>query len=566
MTKLHNVFKTTRLSIWLLACILILAATSVYAAGDQRPLAAVDILGSPDAAVTGKLAVGTATPGNKTLTVAGVIDFVGAGSVHNYFTQGPGNNMQIRSNVDEYNAVGDGTYSQWNMVMGASLDVFSIRRSPIGSTYNEDALFWIEGGTGNVGIAKVDTSNGATIPFTTFAKLHVETDSSDAIWGVVTATSGYFYGVYGQSDSTSGRGVFAYASATSGTTYGLYGVSDSTAGRGVFGYAGSVTGTTYGVYGKSESTNGSGVFGGNDADTGNAFGVYGQTESTYGIAVYGLANATSGLTQGVVGQSNSTWGTGVWGYVGTTSGGTQGVYGEVASTSGLGVGGYANASSGNTIGVWGESASNTGKGLAGYASSTTGSNYGVSGWSASTSGYDFYASGPGTDYGPFTGAHEALLDDSFPAEVKVGMIVSATGETHIRTLADGSVDISSTLPTVRLADRPEDKAVLGVLVAEIDLPGDHWYSPAAGERFASINALGEGRVWVTNINGDIEAGDAITSSAIPGYGQKQDGDFVHIYTLGKATDTVDWDTVTDTVIFNGQEYKVYLLGVVYTSG
>ena len=100
MSKLHNVFMTTRLSVWLLVCVLILAATSVYAAGDGRPLAAVDILGSPDAAVNGQFAVGTATPGNKDLTVAGVIDFVGAGTVHNYFTQGPGNNMQIRSNVD----------------------------------------------------------------------------------------------------------------------------------------------------------------------------------------------------------------------------------------------------------------------------------------------------------------------------------------------------------------------------------------------------------------------------------------------------------------------------------
>jgi hypothetical protein len=111
-----------------------------------------------------------------------------------------------------------------------------------------------------------------------------------------------------------------------------------------------------------------------------------------------------------------------------------------------------------------------------------------------------------------------------------------------------------------------DDMVAGVLVAEITLPEDHWYTPITGQRFASINALGEGRVWVTNINGDIEAGDAITSSAIPGYGQKQDDDIVHIYTLGKAMDSVDWDSVTDTLIINGHEYKVYLLGVVYTSG
>ena len=132
-------------------------------------------------------------------------------------------------------------------------------------------------------------------------------------------------------------------------------------------------------------------------------------------------------------------------------------------------------------------------------------------------------------------------------EIKAGMIVSATGEVQIRQAADGSVDLSSTLPTVKLAE-------------------DHWYEAGMNERIASVNALGEGRVWVTNINGDIKAGDGITTSEIPGYGQRQDDDLLHFFTLAKATETVDWDTVAETVMFNGQEYKIYLLAVVYTSG
>ena len=71
---------------------------------------------------------------------------------------------------------------------------------------------------------------------------------------------------------------------------------------------------------------------------------------------------------------------------------------------------------------------------------------------------------------------------------------------------------------------------------------------------------------VTNVTGRIEAGDYITSSAIPGYGQKQDDDLLHSYTLGKAIETVDWDAVTEIVEHNGVLYKVYLIAVVYTSG
>jgi hypothetical protein len=178
--------------------------------------------------------------------------------------------------------------------------------------------------------------------------------------------------------------------------------------------------------------------------------------------------------------------------------------------------------------------------------------------------YDFYAEGPGTNYGPFTGAHEVKLADDFPT-VKKGMIVSVTGETQIRK-DNASVSISSTLPTVRLSDTANDRRVLGALVAEIDLSDEHWYKAKDGERFAIINALGEGRVWVSNINGNIQAGDYITTSNIAGYGQRQDDDSIHSYTLGKAVENVDWDKVAETIELNGKVYKVYLIAVVYTSG
>jgi len=270
-------------------------------------------------------------------------------------------------------------------------------------------------------------------------------------------------------------------------------------------------------------------------------GVYGRYDSGQGFGgVYGLATAATGNTSGVYGQSNS--------------------------TSGRGVYGAAMASTGTTYGVIGNSGSTSGHGVYGWASAATGTTYGVYGNSSSASGYDFYAGGSGTNYGPFTGAHEAKLAENFPSKVEPGLIVVATGQAQRRQNADGTVNLSSTLPTIKLADHPHDKAVFGVLVAEATLPEDHWYEAQEGERFATVNALGEGRVWVTDGNGAIEAGDYITTSAIPGYGQRQDDDLIHSYTLGKAIETVDWDQVTKTVKINGKTYKVYLIAVVYTSG
>ncbi|GAH65138.1 unnamed protein product, partial [marine sediment metagenome] len=140
------------------------------------------------------------------------------------------------------------------------------------------------------------------------------------------------------------------------------------------------------------------------------------------------------------------------------------------------------------------------------------------------------------------------------------------GQTEVRQDEDGTVSISSTLPTVKLSDVANDKAVFGVLVAEVPIPEDHWYQAQETERFATVNALGEGRVWVCNINGEIEAGDYITTSSVPGYGQKQYDNLLRSCTLGKAIEAVDWDSVTETIEFNGQTFKIYLIAVVYTSG
>jgi hypothetical protein len=88
--------------------------------------------------------------------------------------------------------------------------------------------------------------------------------------GFASAATGITHGVYGQSKSHTGRGVFGFASRTKGTTFGVYGRSSASSGRGVYGHAASASGTTTGVYGRVDSptgwagqfitTNGRGVY------------------------------------------------------------------------------------------------------------------------------------------------------------------------------------------------------------------------------------------------------------------------------------------------------------------
>ncbi|MBN1227358.1 MAG: hypothetical protein JXA79_10220, partial [Deltaproteobacteria bacterium] len=281
-------------------------------------------------------------------------------------------------------------------------------------------------------------------------------------------------------------------------------------------------------------------------------GVYGESKTFQSRAVAGKATSTNSI--GVMGVAANTNSTGVWG-----EGALYGVYGLHKSTGNFGqigdkdCGVYGEHSSGNS-GVLGTH----NLGVSGY-----GSFIGVKGMGGT---YDFYAGGPGTNYAGFTGSHEVRLTENFPLDPIPGMIVSVAGDTIIRKTEDGTVSLSATLPAVALSDSADDKRVFGVLVSETPLPEDHWYKGIEGERFGIVNALGEGRVWASNVNGDIQAGDYITTSTIAGYGQRQDDDLLHSYTLGKAIEDVDWDSVEETVEYSGELFKAYLIAVVYTSG
>jgi len=182
---------------------------------------------------------------------------------------------------------------------------------------------------------------------------------SSGVFGLASATTGITYGVRGLSASNSGDGLVGRATATSGYTTGAAGQSDSTSGIGVWGWASNGSGTTYGGYFAAASADGTGVFAFHDSGKGTAPAVMGRTDSddSYAVGVHGLVNRTSpgSLSAGVRGEN-----------LGTGSAG---------------------------IGVWG-SHNGTGWGVYGTASGASGT--GVRG---SGGQYDFYAAGPGTDYG-----------------------------------------------------------------------------------------------------------------------------------------------------------------------
>ena len=100
-----------------------------------------------------------------------------------------------------------------------------------------------------------------------------------------------------------------------------------------------------------------------------------------------------------------------------------------------------------------------------------------------------------------------------------------------------------------------DKACFGV-ISGVEDPDTREYSQGRfmsvtdkidGDSRAFINSVGEGAIWVTNINGSLESGDYITTSNIAGYGTKQDDDILHNYTVAKITMDCDFNPETRPV-------------------
>ena len=178
-------------------------------------------------------------------------------------------------------------------------------------------------------------------------------------------------------------------------------------------------------------------------------------------------------------------------------------------------------------------------------------------------------------FSSFTGDHDIFRPFS---EQDVGKIVYATGE-YLTEIKDEKVNgvvknylsVMDSCPDVRLCNKAKDKRVCGVFslihtkthkkmisreeYEKLTNEEKYGYSEIEDEEGVvqfctdeccddfskgSYNAVGEGGIWVCNANGEIENGDYITSSDVPGYGQKQDDDLLHNYSVAKATTDADF--------------------------
>ena len=155
----------------------------------------------------------------------------------------------------------------------------------------------------------------------------------------------------------------------------------------------------------------------------------------------------------------------------------------------------------------------------------------------------------------FTGSHDSVSTQA----IEPGLIVESTGELWI------SHGMSMALPKIQMTSAEKSKTAYGVVESQEIRSGRSEMVPDGNTGY-TINSVGEGKVWITNLVGEPTNGDYITSSPISGYGQLQDDDILHSYTVAKLTESIDWSNVNETIVHEGVTYKRYLAGCTYHCG
>ena len=159
----------------------------------------------------------------------------------------------------------------------------------------------------------------------------------------------------------------------------------------------------------------------------------------------------------------------------------------------------------------------------------------------------------------FTGQHKCVPEEP----VEKGLIVSAKKNRFVKLnggleTGKSAITIDESLPVVSLSNVTQDKSCFGVvssmeeanttLRTETTDGGVISIIPKTlGDNRAIVNSVGEGAIWIVDTNGPLESGDYITTSNVPGYGQKQDGAGLMNYTVAKITMDCDF-TATEVPV------------------
>jgi hypothetical protein len=183
----------------------------------------------------------------------------------------------------------------------------------------------------------------------------------------------------------------------------------------------------------------------------------------------------------------------------------------------------------------------------------------------------------------FTGKHRCTPHFSWGIEKEknvknlIGKIVISTGKYKDLDGTD-KISIDEAIPIVSLCKRKCDSRAFGV-ISGFEKNGENYRTFKIGnlafehEKLCTdyrviLNSVGEGGIYVCNINGNFENGDLITTSEVDGFGAKQKCNIIKSFTVGKITCDCDFNLNSDIYecsefIQDGIVYKKAFVGCTY---
>lgn len=402
-------------------------------------------------------------------------------------------------------------------------DAFAITNAGLGTAglftvtnggSSNSALVAAHLGLGSAIFGRVGTGTGGTL--TSVPAIRGENSAGTGVAGLSTTGTGVFASATtgtGLSATSMSRAIYATATGTTTTAYGVYAQSTSPGGVGVYGLASAGGTINQGVSGETQSTaSGTGALTGSSGVLGSASNV---SSGAWSAGVRGVNMGSTTNSNGVIGYAAFS-GKGVYG----ESVGGVGVHGR--GSTGKGVEAYVNGT-GNALWVQHDGAG---------ASTTTNNNlaiYNANGLNVARidrNGKGYFNGGTQTSGADIAEAFDVAGDRAVyePGDV---LVISTTAA---RTVERASTPYSTLVAGV-YATKP------GMLLSERDIEADH------ADR-VPMGVVGVLPTKVTTENGPIKIGDLLVTSSTTGHAMRADPLIARDHpgcVLGKALESYDGD-------------------------
>jgi hypothetical protein len=155
--------------------------------------------------------------------------------------------------------------------------------------------------------------------------------------------------------------------------------------------------------------------------------------------------------------------------------------------------------------------------------------------------------GATVSYNAFTGSHYAWSDETHQRD----QLVSMSGQNR-RYEDRPAAEVMYGIRTTSLAN---DAACLGAYLG----PEESAKAPAADNPLL-VAAVGNGEMWVVDRGGDIQPGDFLISSEVPGCAMKDDpARFPVGHVVARAADVVRWAQIAETATDGVKRKKISVL-------